>query len=417
VIISAKRSRVHASVLATVAWSVVVVAVTIPGTHLVTGESRWTDYVHFYTLGNIARTGPISLLYDEVGQHQRQVALLPEYADDFFRPDAYPPLLAAAFAPLSALPYALSGLVWGVMTIAALLACVLFISRRAEPHSPQRDRRFVLSAALAFPPVWYLFLHGQTTIYPFLSFAVAWNALERQRPFVAGLAIGTIALKPQLGVVIAVVAVLCREWRLIAGTLTSLAVQAGITAMLFGTAILWQYLGASIEVARTGHLAEVQPHLQHSLKALTTLVPGQAGVFVLVPCTLAVIWLVFSIWRSTTDPRIRMGAVVIGSVLVSPHLYIYDAALLVLAGLWLGEAAGHASWFWQRGYLITLLFLFPTARLIAVQFSVVAVLELLFQVWRHQNRHTVSKFGARPRGRGLTFTTAVQTAKAGGRVS
>ena len=75
--IPARKARVHALLLATIAWAIDLGATAMPGAYLPTGQAKWTDFVHFYTLGTIARTGPIGLLYDEVGQHARQAMLLP----------------------------------------------------------------------------------------------------------------------------------------------------------------------------------------------------------------------------------------------------------------------------------------------------------------------------------------------------
>jgi alpha-1,2-mannosyltransferase len=358
--------------------------VAFPGPFLPTGQAKWTDFVHFYTLGNIARIGPIELLYDEVGQHARQVALLPEYANAFFRPDTYPPLVAVAFAPLSRLPYTLAGLVWAAVMLVTYLSCALLIARQAGPASPLRDRRFLVAACLAFPPVWLLFIHGQTTMFPFLTFALAWAALEQRRPFIAGLAMGLLALKPQLGVAIALVALLSREWRMIAGAAASVAMQAAATVWLFGTSIVWTYITTSLDVLRTAHVGEVKPYLQHSLRVLTTLLPDPIGAPLLAIGSVAVIWAVWSVWQSTTDPRVRMGVVVLGSVLVNPHLYVYDATLLVLTGLWIGLVLGDEPWFWRRAYWLTVALLVPTAQFARVQLSVVLMLELLYQLWRRR---------------------------------
>jgi hypothetical protein len=392
-------------------WLVAVGAVAVPGPFLPTGQAKWTDFVHFYTLGNIARTGPIELLYDEVGQYARQVTLLPEYATAFYRPDTYPPLLATAFAPLSRLPYETSGLVWGATTLAAYLTCVLLIARRAGPASPLRDRRFVLAGGLAFPPVWLLFIHGQTTIFPFVSFALAWAALERRRPFLAGLAIGCIALKPQLGVAIAVVAVLSGEWRIVAGAVTSVVLQAAATVWLFGTSIVWTYVATCIEVFQTAHVGEVKPHIQHSLRVLTSLAPGPVAPVLLVLGSIVVLWAVWRVWQSTTDPRVRMGVVVIGSVLVNPHLYVYDATLLVLAGLWLGLVIGDESWFWRRSYWLTVALLIPTAKFVPVQLSVLLMIELLYQLYRRR-----ASLGERARWAVATSGPRAESASPAGRL-
>jgi len=100
---------------------------------------------------------------------------------------------------------------------------------------------------------------------------------------------------------------------------------------------------------------------------------------------------VADVWRRTGNWRVRMGTLVIGSVLVNPHLYAYDATVLVLACLWLGEEVGYAVWFWQRAYWITAALLFPTALVVKLQISVVLLMELLAQVWVRTRRGEIGR--------------------------
>jgi hypothetical protein len=224
-------------------------------------------------------------------------------------------------------------------------------------------------------------MHGQTTIIVILAFALAWMALEARARFAAGFAIGLLALKPQFGVLIAIVAVVMGEWRLVLGTLACVAIQAGFTVLLFGTGILQLYVKTAISVLQTAHMPEIKPYLQHSLRAITSLLPPTADAILLVALSGAVAVLVIDVWRRTASWRVRMGTLVLGSVLINPHLYAYDGAVLVLAGLWLGEEAGRAEWFWQRVYWLTVAMLFPVALVIKVQISVLLMIELLVQVW------------------------------------
>jgi hypothetical protein len=217
-----------------------------------------------------------------------------------------------------------------------------------------------------------------------VGFAVAWAALESGHPFVAGLATGLIALKPQLGLVIAVVALIDTQWLLVAGAVSSIAAQNLVTIVAAGPDILREYAETTVAVARTAPTAEVKPYLQHSLRVIATLVPAPASTVLLLVGSIAVVWAVASIWRSSKNWRVRMGAVVIGSVLVDPHLYVYDATLLVLPGLWLGQAIGEEPWFWQRAYWIVVTLFVPTAAVIGIQLSVVLLLELLWQLWRRR---------------------------------
>jgi hypothetical protein len=323
------------------------------------------------------------LLYDERPQHARQNDILPGTESDFFRPDTYPPLAALIFAPFTVLPFVLAGMVWGLCTLAALAACVLTIANRSGPASPLRDRRFLWTAALGFPAVWSLVMHGQSTILVVLGFALAWLALDvRSSRYWAGFALGLLALKPQFGVVFAIIAIARREWKMVAGTLTAIAIQIALTIVIFGADILRIYAATAIAVMRTAHIPEIKPYLQHSLRALTSLLPLEADAILLLLLGGIVAWIVADIWRSTANWRIRMGALVIGSLLVNPHVYAYDTTVLVLAGLWLGDAVGRdARWFWQRAYWITVTVFFPTALVIKLQLSVLLMLELLAQIW------------------------------------
>jgi len=387
-----REARVHAVLVCAGGWLVSLASMATPGTSSITGEPKWPDFIHFYTLGTIARSGPIELLYDERGQHATQIRILPWTASDFFRPDTYPPLAALLFRPFTSLPFVSAGLVWGLLTLLTYCACVLAVRSRSGRTSPLHDRGFVLAAALGFPAVWSLFMHGQTTVIVVVAFALAWLALDtRQSRFVAGLAIGLLALKPQFGILIAIVALARREWALIAGTLASVAIQAAVTISLFGVNILWRYVDTARSVLLTAHVPEIKPHLQHSLRALTSLLPLTADAVTLILLSALVAFAVADVWRRTGNWRVRMGTLVIGSVLVNPHLYAYDATVLVLACLWLGEEVGYAVWFWQRAYWITAALLFPTALVVKLQISVVLLMELLAQVWVRTRRGEIGR--------------------------
>jgi hypothetical protein len=94
----------HALVGAIVLW-VVAAGLLMLGTRYRDpfGQLKWNDFVHFYTLGDIARHGPVSALYDPEAQYRRQVALVPESAPERYLP-AYPPQIALVAASAAAFP-------------------------------------------------------------------------------------------------------------------------------------------------------------------------------------------------------------------------------------------------------------------------------------------------------------------------
>ncbi len=75
---------------------------------------------------------------------------------------------------------------------------------------------------------------------------------------------------------------------------------------------------------------------------------------------------------------------VLASVLVSPHVVVYDLAVLTPAMLWLGgwmqETGLETGWFWQRLYWLAAATLVPTAAFLWIQASVVILIELFVRV-------------------------------------
>jgi hypothetical protein len=90
-----------------------------------------------------------------------------------------------------------------------------------------------------------------------------------------------------------------------------------------------------------------------------------------------------------------MGAFVVGSVLVNPHVYLYDVAVLAAPLVWLGgwiegtsEEAPERRHQWRLAvYALYALLLVPTARIITIQFSPFVLSWFLY---------TVARAGVRP---------------------
>ena len=71
----------HALLLAVGLWAVAAGLLTLGTTYRDPFDQlKWSDFVNIYTMGDIARTGPASVLYDPEAEYRRQVALVPESA-------------------------------------------------------------------------------------------------------------------------------------------------------------------------------------------------------------------------------------------------------------------------------------------------------------------------------------------------
>ena len=378
---SAAHARKQAIVLAVLLWiGAAVIGLTGKGDRGIAGPLKGADFVHFYTLGHLASSQRIDAIYNMSALHDAQVTLVPESAPDLY-PTVYPPQAALLFTPFSGLPYRPALLIWNVLTIAVYAAMVWIAWRRVSGELS--DRRLVLAAAAAFPPFWSLILYGQITILILMAFFLGWLALERRRPYVAGLAFGLLALKPQFGIPLVAIVLACGEWRMLAGAVSSVAAQAAAVWLALGTSVFAAF-AATLPVTMThADWLESKPFMSHSLRALTRLLPNWAGLPLWAALSGAVLWYTVRVWKSQAPVRVRLGVVMLASILVNPHVIVYDATVLVLPLLWFGaymleaERQAQAPSFGVMVYWLFAALFVPTAAVIGVQASVPLMMGLL----------------------------------------
>ena len=115
------------------------------------------------------------------------------------------------------------------------LTCAIccWLVLRVCPHL-RDDRATVLILAAAFPGFFFMVASGQNSALALIAFTAAFFCFRAERLFLAGMALGLLAYKPQFGVMAAVVFVLTLEWRVIAGALMTGAGQLAVGALYYG---------------------------------------------------------------------------------------------------------------------------------------------------------------------------------------
>ena len=382
--LTAKRIRIHGLLLAVCLWTIYAVDISAPGLLDRNGLVKGTDFLHFYTLGNLAWQGRGDLLYDMRAQAELTRKLLPQAPDSLYVP-LYGPQVSLFFAPFARLPYGWALAAWlsaNVMIFA--FCCYAAWSTRPEL---QVHRWTILILAIAFPGFFHLLLWGQTSGLALLCFTLAYLALQRDRKLLAGLAIGSLIFKPQLGLAAAVVFVCAREWKVIAGALVSASVQLAAAWMHYGTEVMRTYWHALLHVGDVLPLLEPRLYQTHSLRSFWSLLlpwPHVAFAFYVVGA-LGVLALAIRCWQSGASLEVRYATLLLATVLVSPHLTVYDLIILAPAFLLLGEwalvhcesrVAGLARLLLYLCYPLFLLG--PLARVSHLQLSVLAMIGLLW---------------------------------------
>ena len=232
---------------------------------------------------------------------------------------------------------------------------------------------------------------GQTSGLALLCFTLAYLALRSNQPLLAGLAIGSLIFKPQLGLAAAVVFVFAREWKVLAGAVAAGSIQLAAAWMLYGSEVMRTYFHALTHLGEVLPLLEPRLYQTHSLRSFwSLLLPWpRVGFGLYAICALGILVLAVGSWRRKAPLSIRFSALLLATVLVSPHLTVYDLVILAPAFLLLGDwALAHreqpvALRIQQLLYLCYLLFLAgPLARMTHVQLSVAAMTALLWINWR-----------------------------------
>ncbi len=382
--LTAKRIRIHGLLLAVCLWTIYAVDISAPGLLDRNGLVKGTDFMHFYTLGNLAWQGRGDLLYDMRAQAELARQLLPQAPDRLYVP-LYGPQVSLFFAPFAQLPYGWALAAWLSTNVLIFTFCCYSVWRTRP--ALQAHPWTILILAIAFPGFFHLLLWGQTSGLALLCFTLAYLALQRDRKLLAGLAIGSLIFKPQLGLAAAVVFVCAREWKVIAGALVSASVQLAAAWMHYGTEVMRTYWHALLHVGDVLPLLEPRLYQTHSLRSFWSLLlpwPHVAFAFYVVGA-LGVLALAIRCWRRGVSLEVRYAALLLATILVSPHLTVYDLVILAPAFLLLGEWAlvyresGFAAPARLLLYLCYPLFLLgPLARVTHLQLSVLAMIGLLW---------------------------------------
>ncbi len=178
-------------------------------------------------------------------------------ASDSLYVPLYGPQVSMFFAPFARLPYGFALAAWLALNVLIYAFCCYAVWKTCPGLQPYRWTVLILAAA--FPGFFHLLAWGQTSGLALLCFTLAYLALQRNHLLLAGLAIGSLIFKPQLGLAAAVVFVCAREWKVVGGAVLAASIQLAAAWMHYGTVVMHSYLHA------LAHVREVMPLLEPRL--------------------------------------------------------------------------------------------------------------------------------------------------------
>jgi hypothetical protein len=288
------------------------------------------DFIHFYVLGSEALAGNQGALYDEDLQRRDAERLAPDVGPVHYL-TPYGPQVSLFFAPFALLPYGIAAGIWLTLTALVYGLCV----RAVWLTCPELlgAGRIVSLLALGFPGFFYLIAFGQNSAFALLCFTAGYLALRAKRSFLAGLSLGMLVFKPQLGLALGFVFVLGREWRIVLGILAGSGAELATALLRYGSDVFLTYSKALSHVASMAGAMEWKPFQMQSLRGFfLLLIPSPAIVQVLtVATTLVALLFALRVWRSRTPLSLRYAVLLLTTALTAPHFHVYDIVILVPA--------------------------------------------------------------------------------------
>jgi hypothetical protein len=344
------------------------------GSTLVIGR----DFLNFWMYGRAAALPHPSAWYDVTAyQHELAALIDPNYPGQNW---SYPPsimLIAAPFGRLSYLP---------ALLICTLLGLAIFLPVAARRLA---DRRALIALAVS-PAVVFCLISGQSSLITAAMLIGIFAWLDR-RPFAAGVLIGLLTLKPQLGVLFPFLLIASARWRVFASAAVTALAIAALTAALFGPQVWIDFVTLGLPVQNlvlsdpTGIATPYYPTVFMNLRGagLNYGIAMALQLCFTLPALGAVIWVFRT--RPDADPRWLFALFAACSVTAVPYLLSYDtlpltfAVLALLAG---GQLDTRGGWLARLVYWLPLIQIglgtahIPGPALIAPAFALYAVLHL-----------------------------------------
>jgi alpha-1,2-mannosyltransferase len=298
-----------------------------------------TDFTCYWAAASLAVHDAPASVYDLVKIAAAEHGLQ-HVAADLFEPFMYPPSFLLLLVPLAFLPPIAALLCFTAAGVMAFLVCIRRIL--AEKAS--------WLAMLAFPGLLVTANTGQNGLLTASCFGGGALLLD-ETPFLAGLCLGLLTCKPQLGVLVPVALVSARRWRALAGAAVSAIMLAALSALVLGGAVWRAFLETASASRRvlTGGLSDPS-QLQSVFGAARILhAPQISGAMCQAAMSLAAVLLLVRVARRRPGGQAEMAVLVAATLAGTPYLMDYDLAALAIPLAWLFVAANRGAWrAWEK---------------------------------------------------------------------
>ena len=192
--------------------------------------------------------------------------------------------------------------------------------------------------AILFTPLLLSINMGQKSAVLLAILTVTFVCLHHKRPFAAGLIFGLIAFKPYLAIPIGIAMLCKKQYEFVAGSLVTLSFLVLVSLVASPSSWL-EYIQTCLGMTDYLSTGGYQLEHSHSIWGATELLLGTSNPTIVKPIsTVALIGLLTLMGRILSGPvdlsstrfAFQFSALIIATVLISPHFYTYDLTILLL---------------------------------------------------------------------------------------
>ena len=270
------------------------------------------DFVSFWAAGHLALGGYPSLAYDA---HAHRAVEQTVAQMDGLMPFSYPPPFLFFVSAFAWAPYSIAYLLWLSATCGLYWAATKYFT----------PPRF----AFAHPAAIVNAMIGQNG---FLTSGLFLFGISRvaATPFTAGLILGVLVIKPQLGILIPVALLAGRQWRAIGGAAFSSLTLLVAAALVFGLDSYRGFFAMTQQLAAFMAADRWDWAHQASIFGFFRFI-GMPQPFALAAQAIVATTATVLTWRAWARQSEQRGAILAAAtLLVPPYVFTYDSLLLVL---------------------------------------------------------------------------------------
>jgi hypothetical protein len=274
------------------------------------------DFLNLYTGASLALHGDFRAMHDVGVQLQREREFVP--STDALVPFVRPSFYALLLAPLALIPFKAAFWVWLAFQSALLLGCWAWGFRRFGAEA-------LVFASFSLPGPLGI-ASGQDCVILLVLFIAAFELNDRGKPVASGAALALMLIKFHLILLWPVALVLRKRWKMLAGFCAMAAAEAIVSLALGGMEGARNYV-ALLRNKSLDHLSpskELMICFQGLTENLGIVSPVAIGAII------GAILLIFAFGVYDAPLWKMFAATAVASLLVAPHVYGYDATLLLL---------------------------------------------------------------------------------------